>query len=177
MESPFPISPSQKATTTIASPVKHPLDAARGFARLLDDLVKIPGTRIGIGLDPVLNLIPFAGDAAGTAMSAFLLVTALRMNVPKRVIARMFLNISIDAIVGAIPVVGQAFDFVWKANTKNFMLLEQYADTPDAISLRSGKVVGSALVLVLGLLVVVIGLTLYLTFMAFSLFSSWVQTI
>jgi hypothetical protein len=156
---------------------KPPLDSARGLARVLDDLIRIPGTRIGVGLDPILNLIPIAGDAAGTAMSAYLLVTAVRMQVPKRVIARMFVNISIDAVVGAVPVLGQAFDFIWKANTKNLTLLEKYAVTPDHTTLQSGKVVGGVLVLVLALLLVIVGIAGFLTYSVFSWFSALLQTI
>jgi Domain of unknown function (DUF4112) len=164
-------------TQTHQPNTKPPLDSARGLARVLDDLIRIPGTRIGIGLDPILNLIPVAGDAAGTAMSAYLLVTAVRMQVPKRVIARMFVNISIDAIVGAIPVLGQAFDFFWKANTKNLLLLEKYAVTPDYITLQSGKVVGGVLAMVLILLLVIVVLAGYLTYTVFSWFSTLLQTI
>jgi hypothetical protein len=156
---------------------KLPLDSARVLARVLDDLIRIPGTRIGIGLDPILNLIPIAGDAAGTAMSAYLLVTAVRMQVPKRVMARMFVNISIDAIVGAVPVLGQAFDFFWKANSKNLTLLEKYSVTPDHITLQSGKVVGGALALVLALLFVIIGFAGFLTYIVIAWFSALLQKI
>jgi Domain of unknown function (DUF4112) len=91
-------------------------NAVRGLARVMNHIIRISGTRFGVGLDPILNLIPIAGDAAGTAMSAYLLVTAVRMQVPKRVTAQMFVNISIDGVVGAIRVLGQVFDFIWKAN-------------------------------------------------------------
>jgi hypothetical protein len=156
---------------------QHPLDTVRGIARIMDDVVKVPGTRISIGLDPILNLIPFLGDAAGTAMSTFLLVSAVRMNVPKRVIARMLLNISIDALIGAIPALGQIFDFFWKANRKNVELLEQYAATPDKITAQSGTFVGGTLVFVLVLLCIILGVALYLTFTVFSWLTSWLQTI
>jgi hypothetical protein len=155
---------------------KHPLEAARSLARLLDDVVKIPGTRFGVGLDPILNLIPYAGDAAGTAMSAILLVTAVGMNVPKRVLARMLLNISIDALVGAIPMLGQIFDFFWKANRKNFELLEEYAVAPDKIKAQSGTVVASSLIFVLVLMLIIVGTALYLTFTVFSWFTTWFTT-
>lgn len=156
---------------------KDPLEGARNLARLLDDIVKIPGTRIGIGLDPILNLIPFAGDAVGTVMSAFLLVTALRMSVPKRVIARMMLNISIDALIGAIPALGQVFDFFWKANRKNFDLLEQYAIEPNKTMQQSTTVVAGVMLLVLLLLFIIVVSALYLTYTVFSTFTSFLETI
>ncbi len=158
-------------------PRKNPLEAARGLARLLDDVVKIPGTRIGIGLDPILNLIPFAGDAAGTAMGAFLLVTAVRMNVPKRVLAQMFVNISIDALVGAVPFLGQVFDFFWKANRKNFDLLEKYAVAPEQITKQSGVVVGVVVGLCLLLVVLVVGLAVALSISVFTWFTGVLETL
>jgi hypothetical protein len=146
----------------------NPLQSARRFARLLDDLVRVPGTRIGIGLDPLLNLIPIAGDAVGTAMSAYLLVTAVRMGVPKRVLARMLLNIAIDALVGAIPVLGQAFDFVWKANSMNMTLLERYATMPTSTTKSSGTMV----VVVLMLFVLIVILVVWFAYLLLSLLAS-----
>lgn len=146
----------------------NPLQSARRFARLLDDLVRVPGTRIGIGLDPLLNLIPIAGDAVGTAMSAYLLVTAVRMGVPKRVLARMLLNIGIDALVGAIPVLGQAFDFVWKANSLNMTLLERYATMPTSTTKSSGAMV----VVVLMLFVLIVILVVWFAYLLLSLLAS-----
>lgn len=128
------------STQSAAHPSTDPIQSARRFARLLDDIVRVPGTNISIGLDPLLNLIPFAGDAAGTAMSAYLLLTALNMGVPKRILLRMFLNIGVDTIIGAIPVVGQFFDFVWKSNTKNMTLLERYATMPNSTARSSTAV-------------------------------------
>ncbi len=146
----------------------NPLQSARRFARLLDDLVRVPGTKIGIGLDPLLNLIPIAGDAVGTAMSAYLLVTAVRMGVPKRILARMLLNIGIDALVGAIPVLGQAFDFVWKANSLNMTLLERYATMPTSTTKSSGTMV----VVVLMLFVLIVILVVWFAYLLLSLLAS-----
>jgi hypothetical protein len=146
----------------------NPLQSARRFARLLDDLVRVPGTKIGIGLDPLLNLIPIAGDAVGTAMSAYLLVTAVRMGVPTRILARMLLNIGIDALVGAIPVLGQAFDFVWKANSLNMTLLERYATMPTSTTKSSGAMV----VVVLMLFVLIVILVVWFAYLLLSLLAS-----
>lgn len=159
-----PIPAERQATAVLADPLR----SARQVARLLDDLVRVPGTKIGVGLDPLINLIPIAGDAVGTAMSAYLLVTALRMGVPKRVIARMLLNIAIDALVGAVPIIGQAFDFVWKANSFNMALLEQYAAMPTKTAQTSGAMVG----IVLAFFVLMVAFVLWLAYMMLSFFAS-----
>src|SRR6476646_12005369 len=84
---------------------------ARGLARLLDDLIRIPGTNIGIGLDPIIGLIPGVGDMLGGLMSSYILLVAAREGVPASVLARMLGNIAVDSLVGVIPVLGDLFDF------------------------------------------------------------------
>ena len=113
-------------------------------------------------------MAPQHRDAVGTAMSAYLLVTAVRMGVPKRIIARMLLNIGIDALVGAIPVLGQAFDFVWKANSLNMTLLERYATMPTSTTKASGTMV----FVVLMLFVLIVILVIWFAYMLLSLLAS-----
>jgi Domain of unknown function (DUF4112) len=151
--------------------ISDPLQPVRRIARVLDDLIRIPGTKIGIGIDPLLNLIPVAGDAAGTVMGAYLLVTAVKMGVPKRILARMLLNISIDAAVGVIPFLGQAFDFVWKANSKNMVLLERYATNPAGTAKSSGVAV---LMILVSLLLVLVG-TFAIAYWLLKILSSWLN--
>ncbi|MFY7998133.1 MAG: DUF4112 domain-containing protein [Candidatus Kapaibacteriota bacterium] len=162
----------QTSVTPTSSPIiSDQLQPVRRIARVLDDLIRIPGTNIGIGIDPLLNLIPVAGDAAGTVMSAYLLVTAVKMGVPKRILARMVLNISIDALVGVIPFVGQAFDFIWKANNKNMVLLERYATNPSGTTKSSGIAV---MVILVSLALVLVG-TIAFAYWLLTLLSSWLN--
>src|SRR5262245_33880751 len=99
---------------------------ARGIARLLDDLIRIPGTTIGIGLDPIIGLIPGLGDVIGGAMSGYILLVAAREGVPTSVLVRMFGNIALDSLVGVVPVLGDLFDVGMKSNRRNVDLLERY---------------------------------------------------
>jgi hypothetical protein len=103
------------------------LDALRRWARIFDSAVRIPGTRITFGLDPILGLVPGLGDVASPVFSLFFLWHGLRLGVPKVVFARMVFNVLIDTAVGAIPVAGDFFDFGWKANAWNLALLERHA--------------------------------------------------
>jgi hypothetical protein len=109
------------------APDPRGLDALRRWARIFDSAFRIPGTRITFGLDPILGLIPGLGDVASPVFSLFFLWHGLRLGVPKVVLARMVFNALIDAGVGAIPVVGDVFDFGWKANAWNLALLERHA--------------------------------------------------
>lgn len=105
------------------------LRRVRTVARVLDDAVRIPGTDVRIGLDPLLSAIPSpAGDIAGAGLSLYIVLEAANLGVPYTTIARMIANIGIDAAIGSVPVVGALFDAAWKANRRNVSLLERHLD-------------------------------------------------
>lgn len=104
---------------------------ARRLSALLDSAFRIPGTELRIGLDPILGaLLPELGDALTGVLSLSLLVVAFRQRVPKLVLARMLINIALDALLGAIPLLGDVFDFAFKANEKNLQLIERHRGDP-----------------------------------------------
>jgi len=96
-------------------------------AWLMDRAITIPGTRISIGLDALLGLLPIGGDVlTGLVQAGLVLVALSHYRVPKTVAARMMANVLIDIAVGAIPILGDLFDVAFKANTRNLQLLEPY---------------------------------------------------
>jgi hypothetical protein len=103
------------------------LDRLRRLARLFDSAFRIPGTSFRFGLDPLLGLVPGIGDLASPVLALIILWHAFAVRVPKIVLVRMVLNAGIDAAIGAIPLVGDLFDFAWKANDANLALLEKHA--------------------------------------------------
>lgn len=106
---------------------------AEGIVRFLDDGIRVPGTQLRFGVDGILGmLLPVAGDAVTGVSSITLLFLALKERVPTVILGKMVLNILFDTLIGAIPFLGDAFDFVWKANRKNLELIEHYRDDPDA---------------------------------------------
>lgn len=102
------------------------LQQVRFLAKVMDEQFVIPGTGIRFGWDSVLGLFPGLGDAITSAVSLIIVHHAWQTGASPILIGRMLANIGIDAIVGAVPLVGDAFDFVWKANRKNARLLEQH---------------------------------------------------
>ena len=102
----------------------------REWAALLDTAFRVPGTGVRFGWDPILGLIPGIGDLVGPLYSAVVLVTAIQLGIPRIVQLRMLLTVMVDVAVGVIPVVGDLFDVVWKANKWNLALLERHAHTP-----------------------------------------------
>lgn len=95
--------------------------------RLLDGAIRIPGTNFRVGLDPILGLLaPSVGDVIGGVMSLSVLVLGVQYRLPLRALFAMVLNILLDSTLGAVPVVGDAFDLVWKSNDRNLRLLQQH---------------------------------------------------
>ena len=103
------------------------LAALRKWSVLLDSAFRVPGTNLTFGLDPILGLIPWLGDLTTPLFAGLLLLHAVRMRIPRVVQLRMVLNAAIDLLIGVVPVVGDLFDFGWKANVMNLALLERYA--------------------------------------------------
>lgn len=103
------------------------------LVRWLDDLIKVPGTNFGIGLDPLIGLVfPGAGDAITGTGSLALIWLAFRERVPTIVLFRMVGNILVDTLFGLLPGVGDVFDLFFRSNKRNLALIEKYRDDPKA---------------------------------------------
>ena len=96
----------------------------RQLSKNLDESFTIPGTRIKFGMDALLGLVPGGGDIVSGVFSLYMLRAAIKMNLPKRAIFSMFLNIILDTTVGAIPVAGDIFDIFWKSNKRNLKIMD-----------------------------------------------------
>ena len=144
------------------------LERLRSLSDLLDNAIKIPGTDYRFGLDPILGLLPAGGDVVGTVLSAYLVVEAVRLRMPTSVVGRMAFNIVLEMVVGAVPVLGDLFDFAWKANARNLRLLESKLD-PDHQSARSPR---QSRWLVFGVLML-LGLVLVLVIVAYAALLRW----
>ncbi|HXW08422.1 MAG TPA: DUF4112 domain-containing protein [Vicinamibacterales bacterium] len=103
------------------------LDLLRRWAILLDSAFRVPGTRIRFGLDALIGLIPGLGDLVAPVFTVMVLLTALRVRVPKIVLARMVVNAAFDAVLGVVPLAGDIADVFWKADLRNVALLERHA--------------------------------------------------
>lgn len=103
------------------------LVALRKVSQLLDSAFVVPGTSYRIGLAPVLGLVPGLGDLVSPLFAIAVLWQARALGVPRVVQLRMLFNVAIDAVVGAVPIVGDLIDVGWKANDRNMTLLERYA--------------------------------------------------
>jgi hypothetical protein len=134
---------------------------ARFLAELLDQRFTIPGTSIRIGLDPIIGLIPGVGDTLANLAGSTILLVGAQFRLPKVVLLRMALNVALNTLIGAIPVIGDLFSIWFRSNVRNARLLELHATrhaqkAAPADWLFVMTVIGGLLLLLIG---VVVGLS------------------
>src|ERR1700732_2614699 len=99
-------------------------------AALLDDIFRIPGTQIRFGLDALIGWVPGIGDAMAGIASLLIVFASWRRGVQTITLARMIANVLLETTIGAIPVAGDIFHVVWKANRRNYRLLIREKEQP-----------------------------------------------
>lgn len=134
---------------------------ARALARALDSAIGVPGTRIRIGLDPILGLVPGAGDIASAMLSAYIVLIAANKGTPRPVIWRMLGNIAVDTALGSVPILGDLFDVAYKSNIRNVELLDRYVSEPAMVERRS-RGLAALVIVIVAVLVAAIGTVGYL---------------
>lgn len=133
------------------------------FAKLLDSKFIIPGTNIRFGIDPIVGLIPGAGDVLAGGISLYFLIKAALLQAKASVLTRMFTNILLDVLIGSIPVLGEAFDVYWKANLRNARILDELQKHPDKTTTESRLWIWFVVVQFIAILVGIILLIGWLT--------------
>ena len=108
-----------------AASVRRRIEA---MEKLLENSFTVPGVNYRIGLDSIAGLVPVVGDLVTAAMGMWLVWEAKNLGLPKWQIWRMTGNVAFDTAVGAIPVVGDAFDFLFRSNTKNLKVIKRHLD-------------------------------------------------
>jgi hypothetical protein len=134
------------------------------LAKLMDSRFRIPGTNLRFGLDGIIGLIPGAGDLSTFAVSSYMLWIMARNGASGFVLARMVVNVLIDAIIGSIPFVGDLFDFVFKANTRNLRLMQEHY--------QEGRHRGGAWKVIVPVLIVLFLVIVALIWLAYKLVAS-----
>jgi hypothetical protein len=145
------------------------LERLRGITQLFDQAFRVPGTQWRFGLDAMFGLIPGLGDVAGAIVAIYALRVARQLRAPGVVQMHMLSNIAIDALVGTVPLLGDLFDFVYKAQTRNLKLLDDWIGTPHATVKRSKR---GLLLIPIAILVVFATLTVLGVWMM-VIFFSW----
>lgn len=107
------------------------LNRIRKLSRLMDTAIRIPVIGVRIGLDPIIGLIPGAGDLVSTAFSAYIIYLATQLGLPNPMIRKMLFNIGLEAVVGSVPLIGDLFDAFYKSNIRNLALLETHLNVTE----------------------------------------------
>jgi Domain of unknown function (DUF4112) len=145
---------SPSALTPEVRTLDQRLDRLRKVGWVLDNSFRIPGTQIRFGVDTIIGLVPGLGDVIAGALSLYIIAESARLGVPRSLLARMGWNVAVDTLVGEVPILGDLFDVVWKANMRNLALLEEHLQQPIA-STKANR--GFVVVLCLGLLLLTAG--------------------
>jgi hypothetical protein len=142
-------------------PSKSPADARlrwiESISTFMDNQFRVPGTNFRFGLDPILSFIPFGGSAASFAISAGLLLTMVKHGVSRKVLILMLGNLLLDATLGSIPVLGNIFDFFYKANQRNVNLLKRHYQEGKYTGSGTGLLITIALTLLILLALIIYG--------------------
>lgn len=133
------------------------------LASLLDNSIRVPGTKWRVGIDGLIGLIPGVGDVLGALISGYIVTQAARAGASVSVLLRMGLNIVLETLVGSVPVIGDLFDFAYKANLRNVRLLRGHVVDPARARSRSRLVVALVplLVIVIAIAILVVVLTVF----------------
>ncbi|BBD62687.1 hypothetical protein NIES2109_55330 [Nostoc sp. HK-01] len=117
------------------------LDRIRRLSRLMDTSIRIPLLGFRIGLDPIIGLVPGAGDFISTGFSAYIIFLATRFGIPRQDLAKMIFNVGLEAVVGSVPLVGDLFDAFYKSNIRNLAILEEHlTKVPPESQVVSGEI-------------------------------------
>lgn len=148
--------------TRQGAPTKPEAQQMDVLAKVLDDLITVPGTEFGIGLDGLIGLIPGVGDSVTTTLAGTILVDAARRRVPIPVLTKMALNLIVDTALGYVPLVGDAADFAHRANRKNYRLLKQAIDAGDRVDDSYPAYMVRAVAVIVGVLVLMIASAVFM---------------
>ncbi|HEU4778334.1 MAG TPA: DUF4112 domain-containing protein [Steroidobacteraceae bacterium] len=118
---------------------RRDLERLRAITLLFDQAFLVPGTKWRFGLDALFGLVPGLGDIAGALVAVFALRVARRLNAPPAIQLHLLSNIALDASVGMVPILGDLFDFAFKAQTRNLALLDAWMATPHKTARRSHR--------------------------------------
>lgn len=169
---------TQRANSNQATP-SHDVETQRHLrnstmlARFMDDLVRIPGTKIGIGFDSLIGLVPGVGDAAGAALSGMILVEGVRSRVPIHILLRMALNLIVDMVIGYIPFAGDIADVGFRANKMNARLLEETISEGNLVHVSDRAYLARAVGVVVAILALLVASAVFTIWLLIKLVQSF----
>ena len=138
----------------------------------MDGLLRVPGTKFRFGLNPLIDFVPVLGDVSAAFISVSVLIYAVSRGLPKILLARMALNILTNELIGVVPVLGSVFAFWFRANKRNYDLLQRHIERPNRS--RKGDLIFIGAVL--GLVFVIVFAGLIATFLVLHAIANFLAT-
>ncbi len=124
------------------------------------------------GLDGIIGLVPVVGDFIGIGISLFIVYEAAMLGCSPSVLLRMGVNILVESVIEMIPILGSLFDFVWKANNKNILLIETHLLNPRGATVQARLMIGFIALTIVAIFIGSISITVY----AFQALFSWISS-
>lgn len=163
-----------RARKTLQSELAKGMPMSKAIAFALDELIRVPGTNFRIGLDPILGLIPYGGEAVSSIIGCYLLADAGKKGIPFRTLMKMSGNVIVNATVSTVPIVGDLFSAWFKSNSRNYQMLQHWMDSEEGQQAKGGW---GPLLLVAGIGLAVSAITIGMWILVFSLLGSMVYKI
>jgi hypothetical protein len=130
----------------------------RRLSERLDETFTIPGTNYKIGIDPLIGAIPIIGDLIGAILSTYIIYSGIKMGASPKVVRKMVTNIVIEFIIGSAPLIGDVFDFFWKANKKNVELIEEIKHLDEETNKLNYLIIAALAIALTGLVLAIIAI-------------------
>jgi hypothetical protein len=132
-DSPFPLVPGENPPSSgeLAIALRNRARTSKKISWLLDECIKVPGTSIRFGLDPIIGLLPYGGETVASLIGLVILGDARKKGLPIKSIARMGGNMLVNAGVGTIPILGDLFSVWFKSNSRNYQMINAFLDSED----------------------------------------------
>ena len=164
------VKPGQKSSEPMSVKEREQtLARMERIERLMDRSLTLPGG-FKLGFDSIIGLIPGVGDVVSSLFAGSIFMKAVKLGLPKTILARMAFNILIDALIGSIPIFGDIFDIVFKANTRNMALVRTYYENPK----RAERRATTSFYALLGITLFLLLLFLYVCARILGAFFAWV---
>jgi hypothetical protein len=146
------------------------IDAAIGLvARFMDSIFRVPGTKFRFGMNPIIGYIPVVGDQIDAVISASVILRSVKHRLPKIVLARMGLNVLLNAFFQGIPLIGDSITLLFKANQQNYRLLQKYAGQGKPVTISDWIFVFGMVGGTIGLAMLLSSILIYAVFSQFRL--------
>jgi hypothetical protein len=160
-----------RSASGLRSLLREKSRVSKRISWILDECIRLPGTNVRFGIDPLLGLIPYGGETVATLFGSLVLADAGKKGIPAATLVRMGGNMILNAAIGAIPIAGDLFSFWFKSNTRNYQLISTFLESEQGHEASGGWWPVFLIASIIGI-VLVLNILSWIVFTT-VLFASW----